>query len=103
MSTNNRYVVYLSRSTNASKKFSVQVGGRTISFGSSGYEDFTIHGDEYRRQRYIDRHSARENWTKTGIKTAGFWSRWLLWNKKTLNASIKDIEKKFNVHIEILH
>jgi hypothetical protein len=29
---------------------------RKIYFGASGYNDFTIHKDEQRKQRYIDRH-----------------------------------------------
>jgi len=29
-----------------------------------------------------------EDWTKTGIKTAGFYSRWVLWSDRT-NAKIK--------------
>ncbi len=40
-------------------------------FGASGYSDFTIHKDEQRKQRYIKRHN-NENWSKSGIDTAGF-------------------------------
>ena len=29
-----------------------------------------------------------EDWTKSGIKTAGFYSRWVLWSDRT-NAKIK--------------
>jgi hypothetical protein len=48
----------------------------------------------------MKRHRLRENWSKSGIKTAGFWSRWLLWNKPTLDESIRDIEKRFHVIIK---
>ena len=49
--------------------------------------------------RYINRHKKNENRTKSGINTAGWWSRWLLWGEPTISASIKAIENKFNVHI----
>jgi hypothetical protein len=68
---------------------------RTIKFGRQPYEDYTIHKDEGRKNNYISRHQKRENWTKSGIFTAGFWSRWLLWNKPTIKASLDDIKQRF--------
>lgn len=74
---------------------------KTVHFGRSGYSDFTklslanAKDAENRKKRYIERHAARENFKD--ILTAGFWSRWLLWNEKTILASRIDIEKKFNV------
>ena len=50
-------------------------------------------------QRYLTRHKKREDWSKKGIDTAGFWSRWLLWSKPSLGGAIKLIENKFNVKI----
>ncbi len=61
-------------------------------FGAAGYSDFTIHRDEARKLRYIKRHN-NENWAKSGINSAGFWSRWLLWNLPTITASYQDIKK----------
>ncbi len=63
-------------------------------FGAAGYSDFTIHKDEERKLRYINRHN-NENWTKSGINSAGFWSRWLLWNLPTITASYQDISSEF--------
>ena len=77
----------------------VRVGNKTIHFGAKGYEDYTIHKDPERKQRYIDRHQSNEDWSKSGIDTAGFWSRWLLWGEPTLGQSIKKIENKFGVKI----
>lgn len=91
--------ICLSKSTQPDKKYMVIVNGRTIHFGASGYSDYTKHRDPERKQRYINRHKNRENWTKTGIQTAGFWSLWILWNKETLAASIADTERRFNVKI----
>lgn len=91
----------LTRSPQAGKKFRVTFpDGGKVDFGAKGYEDYTMHKNEKRKASYIARHRPRENWTSTGIKTAGFWSLWLLWNKKTINESIKDIENNFSVHIK---
>jgi hypothetical protein len=68
---------------------------KKIKFGDSGYEDYTKHKDDKRKELYLSRHESREDWTKTGITTAGFWSRWLLWNKRTIGASLNDIKKRF--------
>ena len=43
------------------------------------------------RQRYIDRHHNNEYWGKYFVKTAGFYSKHVLWNKPTLQASIADV------------
>jgi len=60
---------------------------KTVHFGSSGYSDYTMHGDSQRKQRYIQRHGPNEKWEDDS--TAGFWSRWLLWAKPDLEASIQ--------------
>lgn len=92
--------IILKKSTNSSKKFMVIFeDGTKVHFGAAGYSDFTKHKDIDRKQRYINRHSTNENWGKTGIRTAGFWARWLLWNKPTIESSISDIENRFNVTI----
>ena len=91
--------IKLSRSEKPDKKFKVNVDNRTIHFGSKGMSDYTFNRDPERKRLYLKRHKARENWSKSGIQTAGFWSRWLLWNKPTLNESIQDIEKRFRVKI----
>ena len=57
--------------------------------------DFTIHKDEARKQRYINRHKKNENWNDKDSK--GALARWLLWNKPTINESYEYIRKKFNI------
>jgi hypothetical protein len=78
------------------KYYIITESNRKIYFGASGYSDFTHHKDEQRKQRYIKRHT-NENWSKSGIDTAGFWSRWLLWNKPTIKESYIDIKRRFNI------
>lgn len=103
-----RPVVYLSKSTRSGKKYMVVITPdasptgrqRTVHFGQSGASDYTKHKDSDRKQRYVVRHKrGNEKWTKRGITTAGFWSRWLLWNKPTISASTNDIQKKFGIRI----
>ena len=95
-------IIYLKKSSRKDKKWKVIIDNKTIQFGAKGYSDFTINKDLQRKRLYINRHKSNENWGKTGIKTAGFWSRWLLWNETTISKSIKSIEKKFNVKINKL-
>ena len=60
-----------------------------------------MHGDKERKARYLSRHAAREEWTKRGADTAGFWARWLLRNKSLLEASAKDIKRRFGFQVKL--
>ena len=77
------------------KYYIITSNNKKIYFGQANASDMTQHKDEERKQRYINRHKANENWTKSGIDTAGFWSRWLLWNKPTIKESYPDIKSRF--------
>ena len=68
---------------------------RIIHFGDPFYEDYTIHKDNKRKELYISRHKSNENWNDP--LTKGALSRWVLWNKTSLSASIKDFKNKFNL------
>ncbi len=92
--------VKLSKSKQKNKKFAVKVDGKTVNFGAEGYEDYTTHKDESRKDRYTARHKTTEDWTKKGIDTPGFWAKHILWNKPSLTASIQDTERKFGIKIK---
>ena len=77
------------------KYYIITQSEKKIYFGAAGYSDFTQHKDEKRKNRYIKRHEKNENWSKSGIDTAGFWSYWLLWNKQSIKESYEDIKKRF--------
>ena len=84
--------VYKSR--NGVHKFmAVFPDGSVVRFGLKGFSDYTIHKDKERMKRYIVRHTKRENWSRSGAKTAGFWSRWLLWSKPRFSAALKQTQK----------
>lgn len=94
-------VARLSKSKYDNKKFAVAVSDgrrtKTIRFGDRRYQDYTMHKNPARKLAYQARHFKRENWKDPF--TAGFWSRWLLWNKPSLDQSIKDIQKRFKIKI----
>ena len=89
--------IVITKSKNSSKKkYDARIdGSKTVSFGQKGASDFTKHKDKDRKERYIDRHKKNENWNASGAKTAGFYSKHVLWNKKTLKESVDDINKRF--------
>jgi hypothetical protein len=92
-------IVYLKKSTKPDKKFMVLVDGKTIHFGAKGMSDYTIHKDKERMRRYENRHKSREVWGKSGMKSAGFWSKWILWNKPSFEASKRDTARRFGIVI----
>lgn len=71
---------------------------KTIHFGAKGYEDYTIHKNNERKYRYIDRHKSKEDWQDP--YTAGFWALHALWNKPTLQSSLNDIKRNFDIKIK---
>ncbi len=95
--------VVIQKSKNKDKKYDAIIDNkRRISFGNTGYSDYTKHHDKERKQRYIDRHKKNENWGISGVKTAGFYSRWITWNKPTIKESVEDLNKKFkNLNVKL--
>ena len=88
--------VVIEKSTRKDKKYMATLNSnKHIHFGQSGYSDYSQHKDDERKQRYIARHKANEDWTKSGIDTAGFYSKNILWNQKSIEASIDNLNKKY--------
>ena len=92
--------IIISKSPKPLKKFVATINGeKDIYFGAAGFQDYTIHKDDERKERYIKLHEKREKWQDP--LTPGFYSRWLLWNKKTLEESINDINERFNLNARL--
>lgn len=89
----------LMKSSRKNKKWAIVINDRAVHFGDTRYSDYTLHRDADRKKRYLQRHT-HENFRSTGIYTPGFWSRWLLWNKKTIPLSISDIRDRFGIKID---
>jgi hypothetical protein len=93
-------LIKIKTSNNKDKKLDAifERDGRTkvVSFGASGYRDFTKPPhDEERKRLYLERHQKREDWNNP--VSAGALSRYVLWNKPSLQESIKDYKKRFNL------
>ena len=93
--------IIIKKSTTKGKKYDAIIDNKkTIHFGATGYSDYTIHKDEDRKNRYLKRHQARENFNNPS--TAAFYATNILWNKPTLTESIRDTNRRFkNVHISM--
>ena len=76
-------------------------GQKSVKFGDNRYEDFTIHKEQIRKDRYIKRHASNEDWSASGYDTAGFWSRWLLWEKDSLRKAINYMRDKKKINITL--
>ena len=85
-----KYFPYTSDKPNK-KYYIITNNDKKVYFGQASASDFTIHKDEARKQRYINRHKKNENWNDKD--SAGDWSRWLLWNLPSISASYQDIKK----------
>lgn len=73
---------------------------KTIHFGARGYKDYTSFSPlerEQRKRNYIGRHQSKEDWSESGIDTAGFWAKHILWNKPSISASLAETRRRFNL------
>jgi hypothetical protein len=72
-----------------------------IKFGARGYGDYIQYSKqdcqlaEQKKKAYIARHSVNETWSDP--MKPGTLSRFILWNKPTLRASISDFKKRFHL------
>ncbi len=96
--------IVIQKSKNVSKKYDAVINGdKTISFGASGYSDFTLHKDPVRRTSYIKRHS-NEDWSRADLLSAAWLSRYILWEKPSLEEAIRNANQKYNdVHFILKH
>ena len=94
-------LISIKKSTRLDKKLMAKFSDGTVThFGAKTYQNYggvgkERHLDKERKKRYIDRHKKRENWSDP--RTAGSLSRWVLWNKETLKASIEDFKRRFKL------
>lgn len=112
------------RSPDPKKKFrAILENGKTVDFGARGYSDYTKHKTPSRMRSYVLRHggqipgriiaerdpskiqnmmlninqSDKEEWKRSGINGAGFWSRWYLWSFPSFREVEKFMSKKFGL------
>jgi hypothetical protein len=100
MSTDKLRLLSVRPSSDPEKKYDARFerNGREkiVRFGARGMSDYTKNKDPERRRRYIERHSARENFNKPD--TPGALSRHLLWGESTsLVRNLAAFRRKFNL------
>lgn len=90
----------LQRSSNPEKKYmaTFEVDGRerTTHFGQAGARDYPSHPEmirDARKKAYDSRHKPTEDWSDP--TSAGALSKWILWNKPTVSASLADYKRRF--------
>ena len=87
---------HIMKSSRKNKKYMAMFkDGKVVHFGDTRYEDFTVHKDEERKRLYLLRHKKNEGWNNP--YSAGSLSRYILWNKPTIIASVEDFKKRFNL------
>lgn len=70
-------------------------------FGAAGMKDYTIYSASspavasLKKEAYLKRHRVNEDWGK--YDSAGALSRWVLWNKPTVEASWRDYKARFGL------
>jgi glutamine synthetase type III len=96
MSGKQLYKLY--KSTNKNKKYDIYIMNpktnrvKKISFGGTGYSDYTIHKNKERRNLYRIRH---KNDRINDVYSSGYWSWWVLWGDSyNLNIALKTAVKK---------
>ena len=87
--------IVISKSIKPEKKYMAEVGPKTIHFGQKGYSDYSQHNNNGHKNNYLARHRTNQDRTASGIKTARFYNKHLLWNPKSFRASLNDLNKKF--------
>lgn len=68
---------------------------KTTHFGFKGGSTFIDEQDDAKRKAYIARHKVRENWNDP--TSPGALSRYILWEKPTLQSAIGAYRRRFNL------
>jgi hypothetical protein len=70
--------------------------GTTVHFGSKEGETYIDHNNEKKKKNYIKRHQLlNEDWSDP--YSPGALSRFILWEKKTLDEALKAFKYRFNI------
>ena len=97
-----RAKVDITRSTRPDKRMKANFPNQTVHFGQKKGSTFLEHQDSQTKSNWMKRHAVREDWNK--YNSAGALSKHLLWNKPTLEASIKDLnarQKKYEFVLKL--
>jgi len=65
-------------------------------FGSADYENYTQHHDDIRKKKFLTRFRSMIERYKDNPQAPTTLSRYILWNKPTIDESLLDYKRKFN-------
>ena len=74
-----------------SKYIAIFDDGKRIPFGSPVSTTYAEGASKKKRDAYLKRHAVNEDWTK---RSAGALSRWILWEKPSVSAGLKEFKKR---------
>ena len=87
-----KYYPYKSDKPNK-KYYIITNNDEKVYFGQAGASDFTLHKDEARKQRYINRHKNESKFWHDP-DTASYWALKYLWSYPTKEEAYKHIKKE---------
>lgn len=71
--------------------------GTMVDFGAEGMQDYTIHHDDARKKRFLSRFAKLIEKEKHNPKSPMTLSTMILWNKPTIQASLRDYRQRFGL------
>ena len=87
-----KYFPYKSDKPNK-KYYIITNNNKKVYFGAAGMSDYTLHKDEARKQRYINRHKNESKFWHDP-DTASYWALKYLWSYPTKEEAYKHIKKE---------
>ena len=101
--------LFLLKSKRENKKYVIKGDERTVHFGDDRYKDYVLMNDKNSKWYEPDkdvREKIKANYRRRHAKdnltdptSAGALAWFLIWNKPTLKASIRDYERRFKIDI----
>ena len=92
--------VQLEKSDREGKKYMLtfydekRIKVKTTHFGALGYTDYTLSGDDEKKELYLQRHG-KEDWNDPTTPATA--SRYILWNYKSKSKSYNDYLRRFGL------
>lgn len=74
------------------KRYKVKYNNKWVHFGSRDGSTYIDHQNQQLKNAWLARHSKLSNFSDPSKPS--FWSRYILWNKKTLSSSIQDVRNR---------
>ena len=84
--------VLISKSNKGDKRLVAVFPEKKIHFGSKGGSTFVDHKNTQTKRAWEARHRVNEDWRD--FDSAGALAKHVLWNKRTLKASVSDLNSK---------